>query len=403
MISVQEAVKLVLEQTQDFGTEYLSLERANGRTLAEILVADRDMPPFNRVTMDGIAIRSAEFNQGQRIFRVENMYAAGKPQGQLSELAGAAAEIMTGAIIPNGADAVIKYEDIRLENGQAHVQLTEVFRGQNIHVQGEDARQGQELVPPGQNIGLAEIGVAASIGKSKLLVKKLPRVAIVSTGDEVIPVESQPHYYQIRQSNGYVLSSICHTYGLMSDRWHLPDDEATIINHLQKLILDYDVILLSGGVSKGKLDFVPPALNRLGVKKVFHQVAQRPGKPFWFGRSTEKGTFVFAFPGNPVSITVCALVYFVPWLERTLCGKVQPRLKVSLEQSVAFKPDLDYFAPARIRLKENVLSATVVPGHGSGDYPNLVGQHGFVHLPQGKSLYPVGEIVEFIPYKNWYL
>jgi len=348
MITVEEARKLVFNSAREFGTERVKLMESIGRTLEETLIADRDFPPYNRVTMDGIAIRFADFAAGNRKFKIIGIGAAGQPQMTLSD-SNTCLEIMTGAILPMGTDTIIRYEDVEIENEYALIKIDTVRDGQNVHRQGSDRPQGSELLQPGYRINASTIGIAATIGKGELTVRRLPKVLIISTGDELVDISVQPEPHQIRKSNVFQLQACLQYFGIKAKYLHLNDDLDEIKENLMVILNEYDAVLLSGGVSKGKFDFLPEAMNQLGVQKLFHKIKQRPGKPFWFGQYPE-GATVFAFPGNPVSSFMCAQIYFTPWLERCL-GLPLPEPKFAiLTAPIHFKPDLTYFAQVKIEM-----------------------------------------------------
>ncbi len=395
MITVHEARKLIYETTRDFGIESVPLMQAIGRILREPLRADRDSPPYDRVTMDGIAIRYGDFAAGTRNFKIDGIGAAGLPQITLSH-SNTCVEIMTGAMLPNGADTIIRYEDLRIENGFAFVTTDAIRDGQNVHRKGSDRPQGTELLQTGYRLNPAAIGIAATIGKTKLKVSKLPRVIILSTGDELVEIADQPLSHQIRKSNVYQLSAILQHFGISAVHRHLNDDFKEITSILKELLIEYDVVLMSGGVSKGKFDFLPEAMDQLGVKKIFHKIKQRPGKPFWFGQYP-KGATVFAFPGNPVSSFMCAQIYFLPWLQKCLSRSVVPTQYAALTAPIHFKPDLTYFAQVKITNdKAGNLLATPIEGNGSGDLANLVGATAFLEVPRGKDVFEKGTVLPFI-------
>ena len=275
MITIQQATKIVLDNTIDLQTETIKLENAIGRQLRENLIADRPFPPFNRVAMDGIAIRFADFENGQRTFPIIGVQAAGSSQLFVSE-SGVCVEVMTGAMLPKGVDTVIRYEDILIEKNQARVQVETIKNGQNVHKKGTDRTQGEILVKTGQLISPAEVGVAATVGKSELQVTKLPKVAIISTGDELVNVSEIPKPYQIRSSNVYTISTLLKQYQIKPELFHIVDNQQATIKKLRVLLNDFDVLILSGGVSKGKFDYIPAALESLNVEKLFHRVRQKP-------------------------------------------------------------------------------------------------------------------------------
>lgn len=396
MISVEAATQIVTEQIWTPRREEVSLARASGRVLREDLIADRDFPPFNRVAMDGIAIQQVTFAAGQRQFAIGGMAQAGAEQCRLSDPA-KCLEVMTGAVLPDGADAVVRYEDISIENGVATILLEEIKAGQHIHRQGADRLSGEVIVPAGRLISGAEIGVAATVGKHRLQVDCLPSVVIAVTGDELVAVEGPaPLPHQIRQSNNYALQALLQQWGIEASIMHLPDDEAIIRTRLQALLGQYDVIMLSGGVSKGKLDFLPASLQAVGVRQLFHRIAQRPGQPFWFGVSDQGPNVVFAFPGNPVSSFMCANRYFLPWLRAWRGLPPLPDRYAILAEDVAFKPDLSYFLQVRIHCTpEGKMMATPLPGGGSGDLANLGDTEAFLELPKGREVYPAGEVFRY--------
>ena len=253
---------------------------------------------------------------------------------------------MTGAILPANTDTVIRYEDLEIKDGKATFLLDELKEGKNVHRKGEDCSQGDLLVQAGVKISPAEIGIAATIGKTHLQVAEIPKAVIISTGDELVDVHETPLEHQIRKSNVHQLKATLEQWGIQSTLEHLPDEKQAILKQLEKLLSEFKIIVMSGGVSKGKYDFIPEALEQLGVKKLFHRVKQRPGKPFWFGVSPS-GTRVFALPGNPVSTFMCAHRYIHSWLKESL-GTEQKLPFAVLVEDYYFKPDLTYYLQVKL-------------------------------------------------------
>ncbi|CAL2103852.1 Molybdopterin molybdenumtransferase [Tenacibaculum sp. 190130A14a] len=392
MITVEEAKHIILSNTQDFGTEEIPFLKSVGRILKEDIIADRDFPPFNRVAMDGIAINYRFFQYGVRDFKIEGIQPAGSPQETMDNAANCY-EVMTGAVLPNNCDTVIRYEDVSINTLMATVNLDEITEGQNIHTQGSDKTEGTVLIEKNKQISPADIGVLATVGKATLKVAKLPKVMIVSTGDELVDVNETPETHQIRRSNVYTLVSLLNELKIPSETAHITDDKAVLKEKIAGFLHQYDVLLFSGAVSKGKFDYLPEVLDELGVEKLFHRVAQRPGKPFWMG--TTDNCKVFAFPGNPVSTFVNCLVYFYPWYHKSVELDEHQRTATLMEE-VNFKPELTYFLQVKLHTENGQLLATPIKGNGSGDLASLVEANGFIALPKttettfGKgSVYPV--------------
>jgi molybdopterin molybdotransferase len=414
MLSVQQAENIIFNHKIALNTEGVSLEKSIGRILQEDLYADRDFPPFDRVTMDGIAIRFQDFQQGHRIFKIEGVQAAGSPQMALPITHNPSFmtcfEVMTGAMLPVGCDTVIRYEDLKIADGYAEILIENIVFQQNLHFKGIDRKQNDAIILRGGKITAAEIATAATLGKTHLQVAKLPKIAIVSTGDELVDIGDTPLLYQIRRSNVYAIKAMLETeFKIKAKLFHFNDDKTLIFNGLKKILKDYDIVILSGAVSEGKFDFVPMALDDLGVEKLFHKVAQRPGKPFWFGVSGQRpsqaankfATTVFALPGNPVSTFLCAYRYVVPFIEKSLGVSISPKAYAVLTEKVIFKADLTYFLPVKLNFTEGgVLMAKPLAGHGSGDLANLNDADGFLELPQKRNIFEAGEAFPFFKYRS---
>ncbi|MCP3929751.1 MAG: molybdopterin molybdotransferase MoeA [Bacteroidetes bacterium] len=400
MIDIQLATKIILSNTIELPKEEVPLTEALGRILMEDLIADRDFPPFTRVSMDGISIRFEEFEKGRRDFPIEGIQAAGSPQKSLLNNH-ACLEVMTGAVLPKNTDTVIRYEDLAIENGIAKVLIENIRPRQNAHQQGVDRNKGEQIVSAGKRISAAEIGVAATVGESRLKVSRIPFVLIISTGDELVGISDTPLPHQIRSSNVYAIQAALKNWGVPADIAHFQDDKKDIESGLDAALQKYDAILISGGVSKGKYDYIPEVLEKLKVKKLFHRVSQRPGKPFWFGKA-QSGTVVFALPGNPVSAFMCTQRYFRPWLNASLGLDPFLFLKyASLIEDFHFKPDLTYFLQVKVEYnKEGSISAKPVAGKGSGDLANLTNADGFLELPQDKDFFQKGEVYPVILFRQ---
>lgn len=377
LISANEAENIILSELRDFGVEQISIEKALGRILASPLIADRDFPPFDRVTMDGIAINFISYQSGNREFRIQSTQSAGEEKHKLM-LDNECIEVMTGADLPNNTDTIIRYEDLEITNGIAKI-LTEIKPQQNVHFKGEDREKGTIIVKENQKIRSAEIAVAASIGAVELTVKKLPKIAIITSGDELVAIDKTPELHQIRSSNVYAIASILNEYGIESTKIHIQDDFDQTVETIEKIISDFDVLILSGGVSMGKKDFIPKALENLGIEKLFHKIAQTPGKPIWFGKKAKK--LVFALPGNPVSTYMCMVRYFRPWLNQSLGLKNIETGFAHISEDFQFLSPVTYFLQVKLSNQNGVLIAQPIKGHGSGDFANLVDADAFLELP----------------------
>ena len=389
MITINEAEALVLAHSLHLDAESVSLAHAHGRALAQDLFADHDLPPFHRVMMDGIALQHAALINGQHSFVIQGIQRAGAPASALLDPT-QAIEVMTGSVLPLHCDTVIPYEELSIADGVAPLNKLDFKWGQNIHPQGFDFPSGALLAQKGTTIHSGIIGIAASIGQSTILVERAPRIAIVSTGDELVSIDSQPAPHQIRRSNAHALQSLVARLGWTSRLFHLNDNEADVSSGLDEVLQHFDVVLLSGGVSKGKFDLLPTFLEQKGVVKHFHFVQQKPGKPFWFG--SRSSTLVFAFPGNPVSTLVCAHRYFVPWALQQQGARNLARTYVCLNEDVEVKGSLEHLISVRLTYPPNSLPlAHLVAGHGSGDFAHLASVDGFVQTRTAKK----GSIVPF--------
>lgn len=239
------------------------------------------------------------------------------------------------------------------------------------------------------------------MGKAELRVSRAPRVAILSTGDELVPIEATPAPQQIRRSNGYLLQATLAPYVAEATPMHLPDDKALIRERVAEVFETYDVVLLSGGVSMGKADFIPAVMEELGVRRLFHKIRQRPGKPFWFGLWQEQ-TPVFALPGNPVSTFVGCTRYVLPWLRRHLGQPDAAPRFATLAEDYHFAPPLTYFLQVRVETTpEGQCLARPVPGHGSGDFANLLDANAFLELPAERSQFQAGEVLPMLAFRGF--
>ena len=396
MINFEDAFANVLKNTVTMGVEQIPLNQTLGRVLAEDIFADRDFPPFNRATKDGIVLNYEAIEAAQKSFTIEGICAAGAPQKELKNRFNCL-EIMTGAVLPKNADTIIMYEQVSIEDGKATL-LDIPKKGINIHKQGADAKKGSVLLSSGCVIDAAEVGILATVGKSVVAVKMMPKVAVISTGNELVAVTEVPLDHQIRKSNVISLEISLLKEGIKAGSIHLPDKKDAIKKALKKALHHNDVLILSGGVSKGKYDYIPEVMEALGVLKIFHRVAQKPGKPFWFGVQKELETVVFSFPGNPVSTFANYQVYFIPWLQKSL-GLSIVEQQVVLEEEISVEQPLTRFIQVSTYWKKGVLVAKTIHGNGSGDLTTLSRVDGFIALSPKKKLYAMGDLVPFIKVK----
>lgn len=392
MISPAQADALIEQQLTCLPIESLPLVQCTGAVLRENIYAERDQPPFDRVAMDGIAVNAAALLQsGRRELPVQAMQAAGDPPLTL-RAAEYAIEIMTGAVLPQGCDAVVPVEQLSLEDGRVTLATDcKLSPWQNVHRRGSDVAQGALLLAAGMRLGAAEIAAAAGAGMPRIRVSAQPRMIVISTGNELIEPGDPIEAHQVRRSNAYGIVAALRQRGFqqIADD-HLADDFELLRQRLRVHLDTHDVLVLSGGVSMGKLDLVPRVLGELGVRQVFHKIAQRPGKPMWFGIGPT-GTAVFALPGNPVSTLVCLTRYVIPGLYAAMGESVRVAEKIALAAPVEVKAALTTFLPVKLQIDEWGRSwAHPSPTNGSGDFAALTGTDGFVELPPGPNTHAKG-------------
>jgi len=381
-------------------TEQVSLEKSLGRVLAESITADRDLPPFPRSARDGYAVRVEDLRGAVMSLKILGELKAGGDAGKFRIGEGECISIMTGAAVPNGANAVVMVEYTKL-NGSFVTFQRGAEPGENIVPRGSEAHVGQELVARGTRIGHAAIAAAASVGQAELAVYPRPTVAILATGDELVPLDAAPGPYQIRNSNSFSLAAqVRAAGGAPSILPTSPDDP----NRLRELIaegLQSDLLLLSGGVSMGKYDIVESVLAEFGVRFLFIGALIQPGKPVVFGEATMNGgrrTRVFGLPGNPVSTMVTFELLVRPVLE-ALAGRpvralrfVQARLAGDLRTKLG----LTRFLPARLTGKMGDVQAERLNWQGSGDVVTVVEASCYIVVPPDRELITAGEMVSIL-------
>ncbi len=399
MITTAEATRAISAAMPTFGTENVPLAEARGRILRQAVVAERDQPPFDRVTMDGIAVQFEYLASGNNAFQIQGTQHAGDPVQTLTSSVHAI-EIMTGAVLPHNSDCVIPVERIEIENGKATVEEGyQAERLQFVHPRGSDYQAGHEVLSAGRVITPMDVAIIASCGLEKVEVSSQPVVRIVSTGNELVPPGKPVEPHQVRLSNGPALVAMLSQQGFaMTDDEHLVDEPELLRKRLGEILDKSAVLILSGGVSMGQADYVPQVLDELGVKLVFHKISQRPGKPMWFGIGPDQQA-VFALPGNPVSSLVCCRQYVLPALFQASGRELPPAESAILAEKVTFKPKLTCFMPVRLDSgSDGRLLATPVPTNTSGDFASLSGTDGYVELELEQEEFPEGSAV---PLHRW--
>ncbi len=393
MLTTTEALDAVLAATKTFSTEEIAAEDSTGRVLRQIVRAERDQPPFDRVMMDGIAFACSDYDSGQHSFPIQSMQAAGDEVLALEN--GHCIEIMTGAVLPQNANCIVPVERITVVDGKAKIEADyAVKKDRFIHPRGSDYATGAHLLTPGKRISPLDIAIIASCGETKVEVANDPAIRVISTGNELVAAGEPIEPHQIRMSNGPTVVSLLTSHGHeRCEHDHIVDDAGTLRDRLAQHLDDAEVLVLSGGVSMGKADYVPEVLAELGVEVLFHRISQRPGKPMWFGTGTD-GQLVFALPGNPVSALVCCRQYVIPALNRASGVTEKPPEFAALASNVSFKPALTCFQP--VKLISGAAGQTLaipVKTNTSGDFAALSATDGYVELPKDQTNFSAGTAV----------
>ena len=376
--------------------ETVPLGQVRGRILAEDVAADRDTPPFHRATRDGYAVRSADVATTPVELECLGEARAGKPwPGDLSGRLRACVEIMTGAPLPDGADAVAMVEHTRAAGSKVEVQRA-VGPGENVVGRGSEARAGCRVLARGRRLGAGEIGLLASVGRTEVKVFRRPTAAILTTGDEVVPADSTPEWFQIRNSNAATLAAQVEATGGVPRNVGIAPDQVDRLRESITAGLQSDLLLLSGGVSAGKYDFVESVLADLGAEFYFHGVAIRPGKPLVFGRAC--GKFFFGLPGNPVSTYVTFELFARPALE--MLAGAEPEgpvfLRARLGKSLRQRTGLTTFMPARVEAVNADPVVSLVGWQGSGDLVGVAAANCFLVVHPNQTELAEGDWVDVL-------
>jgi molybdenum cofactor synthesis domain-containing protein len=398
MIPVNEAIKIVLDQTSRLSTERVSLETALGRFLAEDIVADSDLPPFDRSQMDGYALRAEDTSNAPVKLRIVGESAAGS--GWHNEmLPGQAVRIMTGAPVPSGADSVQQVELTREIDDTTVEILERVSTGRSIVKRAAEITKGTAVLHAGEQANAAMIAVFAAFGYAEVEVVRRPRVAVLATGSELVPVNQKPDRDQIRDSNNYSIGAYSEISGAVVERLPLAHDEP---DQLKQIINDAaersDVVITSGGVSMGVYDFTRAALKDLGAEIFFERVALRPGKPTVFGK-LPNGTLLFGLPGNPVSVSVTFNLFARPSILK-MQGAKEPNMKLEwamLARETKGSLDRESYLPAQLLTDEQGrLMAHPLKWGGSSDFVSFARADALLVIPANLKNVEAGQVVRIV-------
>jgi molybdopterin molybdotransferase len=394
MLSVDDALQLVLSQVRTLGPRNVRLADALGCVLAESVVSDIDSPPHDKSIVDGYAIIAASIMPPPKpLVVIEEVTAGAVPQRKVEP--GTATRIMTGAPLPNGADAVVMVEQTRLEGDQVAILQPTVKPGQNIMRRAASMSRGQTVLQAGKVIRPIEAGLLAEVGCAEADVVPRPTVSVLATGNELVEHAAHPASGQIRNSNGPMLAALAQAAGIVVTSSQIARDTEVDLRRAIEAGLRGDVLVISGGVSAGVLDLVPKVLGDLGVEQVFHKVDLKPGKPLWFGvrrHATGNQTLVFGLPGNPVSSLVCFELFVRPAIQKlrglppTGLRRTTARLTCDHQQ----RGDRPTYWPARLADH----GVTPLAWQGSGDLRTLADANCLAFFPGGERLFGVGETVE---------
>jgi molybdopterin molybdotransferase len=396
MISVEEALEILLSNLPERKLERISFQAALGRVLAEDLTATSDIPPFRRSSMDGYAVRAVDVKTPPVELKVvgESRAGGGIP-GHLNT--GEAIAAMTGAPVPEGADAIQVIEQCEIADGGRKVRiLIPVKENENIAPRGSEARAGKVILTAGHLIGPAEIAVLATFGYGEVTVYKKPSVAIFATGDELVEFDHAPQPDQIRNSNAYCLAGQLRLIGLEADYLGIVRDDREELRRKMLAGLERDVLIITGGVSMGEYDFVRDVFQDLELEILFSKVAIKPGKPTVFARRGDK--LVFGLPGNPISALITFECFARPVLGR-LCGMTAPelpRMKGELLADMRQSPGRTAFMPAWVTWQDDGWKVEPLLWKSSADIIGFTGANATFIFPKNRDLLRRGEIVEIM-------
>jgi molybdopterin molybdotransferase len=399
MIPVTEAIRIVVEKSEPLAAERVPLGEALGRVLAEGVSADMDLPPFDRAQMDGYAVRSEDLRETPARLRVVGEAAAGSGwRGTLRS--GEAVRIMTGAPLPAGADSVQRVEVTRETEGGAFVEIEQATEpGQFYVTRASEIREGARVLEAGEEINAARMAVLASFGYAQVPVRRSPRVAVLATGTELVPVEERPGEDQIRDSNSYSLAAYARLAGAVVERLPFAGDDPELLRvEIERAASRSDLLVLSGGVSMGRYDFTKAALHALDAELFFERVALRPGKPTVFAR-LPGGALVFGLPGNPVSVSVTFNLF-----ARTALRVMQGARDAAPfeETAVLARPakgavERASYLPAALSTDDTGhLLAEPLKWGGSSDFVAFARAEALVIVPAGVKLVEAGNVVKVV-------
>lgn len=382
MLNVAEALTVLLDEVSSLPSLTVPLDEVLGRTLAERIIADRDFPPTDRSAMDGFAVRAADFSMVGRSLSVKGEVRAGQDAGATVVGAGEAVRIFTGGVIPRGADAVVMAEQTEENRAVGTVLVKESpVAGQHLRRQGEDLRAGETVIEAGMVIRAVEVAALAAVGRTRVTVIRPPLVAVMSTGDEVVEVESNPAPHQVRNSNARMLLAQLQTMNVDARYLGIARDDRAALDAMIADGLTGDVLVLTGGVSVGEYDLVGAALIRAGCEVLFHNVAMRPGKPIVAAK--RGGCLVLGLPGNPVSAFTGFHVFVAPAL-RKIMGHPEPvtaPLRAMLIAPLRRRPGRLTYHLAHLRWHEGKPLVVPVTSASSGDVLSLVRANAFIVAP----------------------
>lgn len=398
MIPVEEAIQIILEQTRPLAAERVALSDALGRVLAEPVIADSDLPPFDRAQMDGFAVRASDTQAVPARLRIVGEAAAG--HGFAGEIrTGEAVRIMTGAPVPVGADGVQQVEHTRRTEDEAHVEILKpVAPGQFITTRASEVERGTNVLAAGEVLTAAMMAALASFGYATVNVAERPRVAVLATGSELVPVDAQPEGDKIRDSNSYSLAAYAQLAGAQVERLPLAgDDPATLRSVIAESAAHTDALILSGGVSMGDYDFTKPALRALGAEIFFDRVRLRPGKPTVFARLSN--ALVFGLPGNPVSVSVTFNLFARTALRRMQGARDAAMIEEQavLGRAAKLNKERTSYLPAELRTDEaGRLIAEPLRWGGSSDFVAFARATALVIVPAGEGALEAGARVHIV-------